>query len=89
MKTLGRDISDNEIVGLVLEEANGDEEEEQETSSSVSHSQACQALEIVLSYVSDQPDVPMSTSVLLNGLLMQTSRKRASSLRQKRIEDYF
>ena len=46
----------------------------------VSHSQACQALETVLVYLEQQPEIPMSITVLLNTLLTQTARKRFQTL---------
>ena len=46
----------------------------------VSHSQACQALETVLVYLEQQPEITLSTTVLLNSLLTQTARKRFQTL---------
>ena len=55
----------------------------------VSHGKACEALETVLQYLEEQPEVSVSTMVLLNGLLMKTTTRRAKSLIQTKISGYF
>ena len=54
----------------------------------VLHGKACEALETVLQYQEEQPEVSVSTMVLLNGLLMKTAR-RAKALIQTKISGYF
>lgn len=85
------DFTDEEIITLVREENNGSneqEDEEEESQVTVSHAQACQAIETVMKYLEQQPKVPMNTTVLLNGLLMETTRKRANCLKQTKLNDY-
>ena len=40
----------------------------------------CEAPETVLQYLEEQPEVSVSTMVLLNGLLMKTTARRAKAL---------
>ena len=84
------DPSDEEIIRIVLEETDNTTEEEEQDNSlpKVSHAKACQALETILLYAEEQPDIPMSTSLILNGLLLQASQKRAGTLTQRSIQDY-
>ena len=87
------EYTDKELVTHVREESEENDEEEDDddnvVTQTVSHSQACQALETVLVYLEQQPEIPMSTSVLLNSLLTQTARKRFQTLKQTRVSDYF
>ena len=87
------EYTDEELVTHVREESEGNDEEEDDDDNIVtqtgSHSQACQALETVLVYLEQQPEIPMSTTVLLNSLLTQTARKRFQTLKQTRVSDYF
>ena len=43
----------------------------------LSHAQACKAMEMIVVYLEQQPHIPMSTTVLLNGLSV---RKRVQTL---------
>lgn len=87
-----RDIDEDDIIELVQNEATGaDMEEEQDDEAVpllVSHGRACDAIETVLAYLEQQPDVPMIATVTLNGLLMKAARKRASSMMQTEISDF-
>lgn len=85
------EYTDEELVMHVREgsEENNDEEDDDVVTQTVSHTQACQSLETVLLYLEQQLNVPMSTSVLLNSLLIQTARKRFQTLKQTRVSDYF
>ncbi len=87
-----RDFSDEEIVRIVREETDSiteeEEEECQQSHPKISHTKACQALEVILSYAEEQPDIPMSTSLIINGLLAQASKKKAKTLCQKSILDF-
>ena len=85
------EYTDEELVTHVREESeeNDDEDDDSVVTQTVSHSQACQALETVLVYLEQQPEIPMSTTVLLNSLLIQTARKRFQTLKQTRVCDYF
>ena len=87
------EYTDEELVTHVREESEENDEEEDDddnvVTQTVSHSQACQALETVLVYLEQQPEIPMSTTVLLNSLLTQTARKRFQTLKQNRVSDYF
>ena len=65
-----------------------EEEEQDNLLPKVSHAKACQALETILLYAEEQPDIPMSTSLILNGLLLRSSQKRAGTLTQRSILDY-
>ena len=49
----------------------------------------CKALETVLQYLEEQPEVSVSIIVLLNGLLMKTTARRAKALIQTKISGYF
>ena len=70
-----------------------DEEDDDVITQYVTHAQACEALETVLAYLEQQPDIPFGTNVivnaLLNALLNQTAMKRVHSLKQSRVSDYF
>ena len=85
-----RDPSDEEIIRIVREETDNTTEEEEQDNSlpKVSHAKACQALETIILYAEEQSDIPMSTSLILNGLLLQASEKRAGTLMQGSIQDY-
>ena len=85
-------LTRNYVVTHVTEESEENDEEDDDdnvVTQIVSHSQACQALETVLVYLEQQPEIPMSTTVLLNSLLTQTARKRFQTLKQTRVSDYF
>ena len=43
---------------------------------------------MILVYLEQQPEIPMSATVQLNGLLIQTPRKRVKTLKQTRVSDY-
>ena len=76
------EYTDEELVihGNASEEKEENEEDNDELfTQNVSHAQACQALETVLAYVEQQPEVPMSTTILLNSLLIQTKEKGSES----------
>ena len=75
------EYTDEELVTHVREESeeNDDEDDNDVVTQTASHAQACQALETVLAYLEQQPEIPMSTTVLLNGLLIQTARKRVQT----------
>ena len=86
------DLTDEEIVTLVLEENkdDGDNDEKEKRSPAVSHAQAFSALETVLAYVQEQQGIPVSTTVMLNSLLIETAtKKRYISQKQTKITDYF
>ena len=86
------EYTDEELVihGNASEEKEENEEDNDELfTQNVSHAQACQALETVLAYVEQQPEVPMSTTILLNSLLIQTARKRVQNLKQSTVNDFF
>lgn len=53
-----------------------DEDDEDIHTQTMSHTQACQALEAVLAYIylGQQPNTPMSTTVLVNALLSESAR---------------
>ena len=55
----------------------------------MSHGKACEALETVLQYLEEQPEVSVTIMVLLNGLLMKTTARRAKALIQTKISGYF
>ena len=65
------------------------EGEEGITQVTVSHATACNALQTVLTYLEQQPATPMDTVVILNGLLLETARKRLITKKQTQIKDYF
>ena len=73
------EYTDKELVTHVSEESeeiNEEDDGDNVVTQTVSHSQACQALETVLVYLEQQPEISMSTTVLLNSLLTETARKR-------------
>ena len=83
------EYTDEELVMHVTGRSEeNDEEDDDIVTQTVSHAQACQALETVLAYLKQQPEVPMSTTVLVNALLSQTARKRFQTLKQTRVSDY-
>ncbi len=51
----------------------------------VSHSQACDALDTVLTYLQQQAHVPESTTVTINSLLIETNKKRYNNLKQTNL----
>ena len=84
--------TEDEIIKIAHEEVSGVQEEEDEEEIDeplVTHTQACEAAETLLKYLEQQPDIPISTTILLNGLLMQAARKRASNLKQTKLDSYF
>ena len=66
-----------------------DEEDDDVITLDVTHAQACEALETVLAYLEQQPDIPFGTNVIVNSLLNHTAMKRVHSLKQSRVSDYF
>ena len=77
------------IVRMEREQSNEEEEEEDINPPIVSHASACQALQTVLTYLEQQPSVPMGTMVTLNGLLIEAAKKRVTSQKQTKLNDYF
>ena len=68
----------------------GDEESENSEGESppmLSHSEACCAQETVLTYLEQQPGVPVSTTLTINSLLVEVAKKR--SKKQTKITEYF
>ena len=50
----------------------------------------CEAVETVLQYLEEQPEVSVHTMVLLNGLMMmKTTARRVKALIQTKISGYF
>ena len=49
------------------------EDDEGESPPMVSHSEACCALDTVLAYLEQQPGVPISTTVMINSLLVEVA----------------
>ena len=88
-----REFSEEEIVSIARDEntENTEEEgdEEEITPPTVSHAKACEALQTVLMYLEQQPTAPMGTTVILNGLLLETAKKRVMNQRQTKFNDYF
>ena len=65
-----------------------EDNEDEESTQTITHAQACAALETVVKYLEQEPDVPMNTTIIVNRLLI-TASKRAMSLKQRKITDYF
>ena len=81
------DYSEEEIVALLREEGeNNFNEDDEETAPTASHAQACQAFEIVLVYLEQQPHVPMNATVLINGLYMKAVKKRYETQKQTKTQ---
>ena len=55
------------------EGSNEDDDDEEVNPPTLSHASACQALQTVVTYLEQHPVVPMSTMVILNGLLSHKS----------------
>ena len=74
-----REFSEEEIVSIARDEntENTEEEDDEEeiTPPTVSHAKACQAPQIVLMYLDQQPTAPMGTMVILSGLLLETAKR--------------
>ena len=86
------EYTEDEIIKIAQDEVSGVQEEEYEEEIDepmVTHTQACEAAETLLKYLEQQPDIPISTTIFLNGLLMQAARKRASNLKQTKLDSYF
>ena len=69
------EYTDEELVMHVTGINEDEEEEDDVMCPTMSHAQACKALEMVITYLGQQSDTPMSTTVLINSLLSQTARK--------------
>ncbi len=69
----------------------GDEDEDEDVVNvpTVSHAQACKSFETILVYLEQQPGVPMNATVLINGLLIETAKKRDETQKQTKVSDYF
>ena len=65
------------------------DDDEEVISKTVSHAQAFKALETVLTYADNKLITPMSTIIILNGLLMQTATKRVQTQKQTKLSYYF
>ena len=65
------EYTDQEIVTHVSEayEEKDDEDDDDVVTHTASRGQACQALEMVLVYLEQQPEIPVSTTVLLSSTL--------------------
>ena len=90
------DYTDEEIITLVHNEIesgdnNVDSEDDEDylNASSISHAQACEALETVHKYLDQQPDVAVSTRMTVHNLLMQAAKRRLESKRQSKLNEYF
>ncbi len=87
------DYTEEEIIALATEQNEGNdnesEDEDDGVSHVVSHSQACDALETVLTYLQQQAHVPESTTVTINSLLIETNKKRYNNLKQTKLSKYF
>ena len=66
-----------------------EDNEDEESTQTITHAQACAALETVVKYLEQESDVPMNTTIIVNQLLITTASKRAMSLKQRKITDYF
>lgn len=86
------ELTDEEIAArtreIIEEQEEEEEEKEKETSPTVSHTQACHALEIVLMYVEQQPGIQVSTTVMLNSVLVEATRKQSVNIKETKITDY-
>ena len=66
------EYTDEEIVANVtkrIEEI--DEEDDDVINQNVTHAQACDALETILAYLEQHPDITFGTNVIINALLNQ------------------
>ena len=87
-----RELTEDEIISCVNEvdvAVEDNDVEDDEPPPTVTHAQACAALETVLKYLEQQPDIPMNTTIVVNSLLITTARKRNASLKQTKLTDYF
>ena len=77
-----RELTEDEIISGVNEvdvAVEDNDVEDDEPPPIVTHAQACAALEAVLKYLEQQPDIPMNTTIVVNSLIT-TARKRNASL---------
>ena len=75
------------IATIVRDDNDGGNEEEDEVyPPAVTHAKA---LETVLTYHEQHPEMPMSTTVLHNGLLIETARRRAMDQKRTKMNNYF
>ena len=87
-----QEYTEEKIASIVREEneANDDKEDDDDiVLPTVSHVTACQVIETILTYLEQQLFIPIGTVVTLNGLLVETAKKRVMNQRQKYIHDYF
>ena len=86
----GDDVDVNSLLNDMDVPTEEEDDEEEITPPTVSHAKACEALQTVLMYLEQQPTAPMGTKVIiLNGLLLETAKKRVMNQRQTKINDYF
>ena len=79
-----RKFSEDEIVSIAREENAEEEDDEEEIAApTVSHADTCQELQTVLTYLDQQPSAPKDTIVILNGLLLQTTKKRIMNFKDR------
>ena len=62
-----------------------DEEDDDVVTQEVTHAQACEALETLLAYLEQQPDVAFGTNVIINALLNQTAMKRFNTQNSREL----
>ena len=67
----------------------GDDKEDDISPPAISHALICSALETVLAYVEQHSDIPMSTSVVLNSVLLKTAKKGETNQKQSTVTQYF
>ena len=80
-------ISLKKIATIVRDDNDGGNEDEDEVYPlAVTHAKA---LETVLTYHEQHPEMPMSTTVLHNGLLIETARRRAMDQKRTKMNNYF
>ena len=88
-----RDLTDEEIISRVNDgddiTVDDEDNEDEESTQTITHAQACAALETVVKDLEQEPDIPMNTTIIVNRLLITTASKRAMSLKQRKITDYF
>ena len=91
-ETGAEEMTDEEIIGVVVQGDDDSEEEEEEdniTQPTVTHTEAEAAFSICMSWLEQQDKATPMNLMLLCDLHLLSSSKKYNSLKQRTITDYF
>jgi hypothetical protein len=78
-----------EAVNLEAEESESDNEGIEIENEKISHSEGCKAIEKAIEYLEQQSETTSTDLLLLRRLRETAAKKRAGSIKQKTIMDFF